>query len=59
MQTRKKQLIFLGSLVRVVPKGTYIVPHSALKLEKSAILKVQKKHYLHFQEWQKINFCTR
>ena len=33
--------------------------HSALKLEKSAISKVQKKHYLHFQKWQKINFCTR
>ena len=33
--------------------------HSALKLEKSAISKVQKKHYLHFQKWQKVNFCTR
>ena len=28
--------------------------HSALKLEKSA-----KKHYLYFQKWQTINFCTR
>ena len=27
--------------------------------KKSAISKVQKKHYLHFQKWQKINFCTR
>ena len=35
--------------------------HSALKLEKSAISKVQKKHYLNFQKWngKKINFCTR
>ena len=30
--------------------------HSALKLEKSAISKVQKKHYLHFQKWQKMEF---
>ena len=28
--------------------------HKALKLEKK-----YKKHYLHFQKWQKINFCTR
>ena len=38
---------------------TTIKRHSALKLEKNAISKVQKKHYLHFQKWQKINFCTR
>ena len=36
-------------------------PHSALKLEKSAISKVQKHIiiYLLFQKWHKINFCTR
>ena len=33
--------------------------HSALKLKKSAISKVQKAHYLPFQIWQKINFCIR
>ena len=37
----------------------YAIIHSALKLEKSAISKVQKKHFLHFQKWQKINFCIR
>ena len=36
-------------------------PHSALKLEKSAISKVQKPLQKHiFQKWQKKNFfCTR
>ena len=33
--------------------------HSALKLEKNAISKVQKHIFLQFQKWQKINFCTR
>ena len=33
--------------------------HSALKLEKMCNFKSAKKHYLHFQNWQKINFCTR
>ena len=33
--------------------------HSALKLEKKCNFKSAKKHYLHFQKWQKINFCTR
>ena len=28
-------------------------------MEKSAISKYPKKHYLHFPKWQKINFCTR
>ena len=33
--------------------------HSALKLEKKCNFKSTKTHYLHFQKWQKINFCTR
>ena len=33
--------------------------HSALKLEKKCNFKSAKKHYLHFQKWQKINSCTR
>ena len=32
---------------------------SALKLEKSAISKVQKFLFMLFQKWQKINFCKR
>ena len=32
---------------------------SALKLGKKCNFKSVKKHYLHFQKWQKINFCTR
>ena len=35
------------------------VIHSAPKLEKKCNFKSAKKHYLHFQKWQKINFCTR
>ena len=33
--------------------------HSALKFEKKCNFKSAKKHYLHFQKWQKINFWTR
>ena len=33
--------------------------HSALKLEKKCNFKSAKKHYLHFQKWQEINFCSR
>ena len=33
--------------------------HSALKFEKKCNFKSAKKHYLHFQKWQKINFCIR
>ena len=33
--------------------------HSALKSEKRCNFKSTKTHYLHFQKWQKINFCTR
>ena len=33
--------------------------HSALKLEKKCNFRCAKKQYLHFQKWQKINFCTR
>ena len=33
--------------------------HSALKLEKKCNFKSTKTHYLHFQKWQKINFCSR
>ena len=33
--------------------------NSALKLEKKCNFKSTKTHYLHFQKWQKINFCTR
>ena len=33
--------------------------HSALKLGKKCNFKSTKKHHLHFQKWQKINFCTR
>ena len=29
------------------------------KIGKKCNLKSAKKHYLHFQKWQKINFCTR
>ena len=36
-----------------------VIAAAQCKLEKSAISKVQKKHYLHFQKWPKINFCTR
>ena len=35
------------------------MPHSAPKLEKKCNFKSTKTHYLHFQKWQKINFCTR
>ena len=33
--------------------------HSALKLEKKCNFKSAKTHFLLFQKWQKINFCTR
>ena len=34
--------------------------HSALKLVKKCKFKSEKKkYYLHFQKWQKINFCSR
>ena len=33
--------------------------HSAPTLEKKCNFKSTKTHYLHFQKWQKINFCTR
>ena len=40
--------------------STYILDmHRALKLEKKCNFKSAKKHFLHFQKWQKINFCTR
>ena len=29
------------------------------KIEKKCNFKSTKTHYLHFQKWQKINFCTR
>ena len=29
------------------------------KIEKEMQFQSAKKHYLHFQKWQKINFCTR
>ena len=29
------------------------------KIRKKCNFKSAKKHYLHFQKWQKINFCTR
>ena len=29
------------------------------KIGKKCNFKSAKKHYLHFQKWQKINFCTR
>ena len=32
---------------------------SALELEKNCNFKSTKTHYLLFQKWQKINFCTR
>ena len=38
---------------------TTIGMHSALKLEKNCIVKSRKIHFLLFQKWQKINFCTR
>ena len=34
-------------------------PHSALKLEKKCNFKSTKTHFLLFQKWQRINFCTR
>ena len=33
--------------------------HIALKLEKKCNFKSTKAHFLRFQKWQKINFCTR
>ena len=33
--------------------------HSALKLEKKCNSKSTKTHFLQFQKWKKINFCTR
>ena len=33
--------------------------HSALKLEKKCNFQSTKTHFLLFQKWQKINFCTR
>ena len=29
------------------------------KIRKKCNFKSAKKHYMHFQKWQKINFCTR
>ena len=55
----EKVLIWAVSLFNFGAQYTNVLSHSALKLEKSAISKVQKKHYLHFQKWQRINFCTR
>ena len=39
--------------------GMFYVMHSALKLEKKCNFKSAKKHSLHFQKSQKINFCIR
>ena len=33
--------------------------HSAQKLEKKCNFKSAKKHYVRFQKWHKIKFCTR
>ena len=33
--------------------------HGALKLGKKGNFKSTKTHFLPFQKWQKINFCTR
>ena len=43
-------------VTRVIPEDE--VKHSALKLEKSTISKVQKHIFLQFQKWQKINFLN-
>ena len=37
----------------------WVLPHGALKLEKSAISKVQKHIFCHLKNGKKINFCTR
>ena len=37
----------------------HFLMHSALKLEKKCHFKSTKTHFLPFQKWQKINFCTR
>ena len=42
--------------LRPAPKLFDLIRHSALKLEKNYNLKSAKKHYLHFQKWQKNNF---
>ena len=42
-----------------IVKKNYNTLHSALKLEKKCNFKSTKTHFLHFQKWQKINFCTR
>ena len=38
---------------------TTTFPQDLGKLEKKCNFKSTKTHYLHFQKWQKINFCTR
>ena len=49
-------------VVALVVVGLYLqntLRHSALKLEKSAISKVQKHIFCYFKNGKKINFCTR
>ena len=49
--------IHVGAAAAELPQHVRL--HSALKLEKKCSFKSTKTHYLHFQKWQKINFCTR
>ena len=48
-------------LVRPVDLPIYESIHEAQcsKIGKKCNFKSAKKHYLHFQKWQRINFCTR
>ena len=48
-----------AELISLNPRDLAEVSHSALKLEKKCNFKSAENHYLHFQKWQKINFCTR
>ena len=45
--------------IKLHKKTTSYMVHSALKLEKKCNFKSTKTHYMHFQKWQKINFCIR
>ena len=61
-------IIFEADMLLVVEAGEFEVidvdeaedaDTQCSKIGKKCNFKSTKKHYLHFQKWQKINFCTR
>ena len=60
MFVQSEDLRYIGTVPEVFPEGLkklLLLFHSALKLEKKSNFKSAKKHYLHFQKWQKLNFA--